>query len=239
MKGPPDKLRIDKPRDWRPQEVAYWPIQNYSLADIIRKAEKIIIESDEIAGRPCYKTTFLFESKMTMVSKGKETETIFPWYYRAWLAPDLNMLPVRFERLRQNRDDPREINKDAEPEIIRQQSDFREVAPGIWFPFISSHVHIWPKESPPPFVFVVNIKQILLNEDAAVPARVQFPEGTHVTNLVAGVKYTVGVSSWRLLESKRFFPFLLASGIGTCFFIIGLVTFVILRHSRNRSATRT
>ena len=198
--GPPTKLQVDKPKDWRPREVSYWPIDGCALSEIIRKSKNIKIESDEIAGHTCYKTTFLFTSKATLLVNGKQKEVFLSRFYRAWLAPDLNMLPIRLERLRQNDHKTRTImNEDAEVEVIREQSDFREVAPGIWFPFSSSQVHIFTNR-PAPFVFMVNTKEVNVNENAIVPARVRFPKGTQVTDYIENVKYTVGLTGEHLLD---------------------------------------
>ena len=197
VKGPPRMLRSEGRTRWRPEEVAYWPIPGYDMANIIRKATKIRIESDEIDGRLCYKVTFLFRTEKVIEHEGKKMTANLGSIYRVWLAPDLNMLPVRFERLRPDRDNPDDMI--GEPAVIRQQSDFRELSPGVWFPFRCSHIRTWTNREPQ--AIIINVNEIALNEDASVPARVQFPKGTRMTDEITRLKYTVGLTEERFLDS--------------------------------------
>ena len=196
--GPPVMLQLGVPKHWRAKDSVYWPIDGYVLSEIIRNTEDIKIKLDEIAGHQCYKITFLFKSKSITLVNGHQQELYMPRFYNIWLSPDRGMLPVRFERLRQNFENPYEINDKALPEVIRLQDDFREVAPGIWFPFSCSYIRTWSNHKSKAAMMTIN--EVLLNEDADVPTRVEFPEGTHVTDEIVNVKYTIGFTTERLLE---------------------------------------
>ena len=192
MARKPRKLKPEGTDRWRAEEAAYRPIEEHDLATIIRDAKNLKIEFDHIDGQPCYKVTLLFSTKRIIEVKGKQKVGELPRFYRLWLAPEFNMLPVRFERLRQNKDDPFKINLDEQPSVIRQQSDFREVAPGIWFPFHWKYIHTWRDHKPA--AVQVDVNTVAVNQDAVIPSRVSFPRGVFVIDEIKGLKYRVGLS---------------------------------------------
>ncbi len=201
VSGPTDMLKTDTPKNCQPLELSYWPFEGYDLPKIIRKSSNIKIEEDKISGHKCYKTTFLFEDKRVISVKGEKKEVTVPQFYRIWFAQDINMLPIRFERLRQN-EDPYLLKEKPEIEFVRQLSDFKEVIPGIWYPFSSIFVNIWP-DNIEPFVFMVQIKEVIVNKDDIVKKKVRFPDGTRVKDSVANIRYIVGLSSENLFDEAK------------------------------------
>lgn len=201
MERPPRKLRPEGRNRWRPEEVAYWPIPGYDLASLIRTAKKAKIESDEIDGWPCYKVTLRRVIETTAEYKGKQVPVKIDRLHRAWLAPDLNMLPLRFERLQPNKNTPDDM--DGNIADIRRQFDFREVAPGIWFPFRCRYFRTWTNREP--IAIEITMNKVSLNEDAVVSSRLSFPHSTYLTDEIKHLEYIVGLSNEHLMDNAALF----------------------------------
>ena len=91
------------------------------------------------------------------------------------------MLPVRIEMFLY---DPNKVA--AEPTEVRVQSDIREVAPGVWFPFKSKMVKGRTQ-------FEAQVTELAFNsDDIKVPGRVDFPPGASVRDAIAKTGYIVG-----------------------------------------------
>ena len=121
--------------------------------------------------------------------RGQRPARVTPVLHRLWLAPDRNDLPVRIDRLHDL--DLAELR--GVPYVIERQSDFREVDPGLWFPFRSRRYQVFSDKAP--LVIETRVESVAFNGCAAVPDRVEVPAGTHVSDAVLGLTYQRGAPS--------------------------------------------
>lgn len=184
----PLELSYDEVHHPRPAEAAYWPIPGRSLSEMIRTGSNVQIKNDVIDGMSCYSVTILSDKVVTFSHEGKTMTGKANQLYRAWLAPSRNMLPVRFDSLSQTSADDME----GTPTVIRYQSDFREVEPGIWFPFASRRCRMWVGMEPT--VTAMTVEEVKVNDKAEVTTRIDFLGGTHMTDEITGIKYRVGLT---------------------------------------------
>jgi hypothetical protein len=171
----PREIRA-KPRDysfWNPREI-FLPVLTLDLADVIRQAAKVEVETDVIEGRPVYRVTL--------------REALNREAHRLWLSPDFNMWPVRIELLniRDGKGPP-----DSVPRLVAKLSDFRKGASGTWFPFGCRTFSFWPKE--PAAVDDFKVQSIVLNENVQIPDQLAIPQGASVTDEIRGLRYRAGV----------------------------------------------
>lgn len=184
--GRPMELAPDKAHHMYPAEIAYWPIPGTNIAEVLRSAKASEVGRETVDGLECYRVTVLRQEATSVSHEGKTYLAKRNALYRFWLSPQRNMLPVRVDILAQKSAEDME----GEPRIIRQQSDFREFQPGLWFPFASRRCRIWKGKEPT--VTELRIDELAMNGDVTVPARIEFPTGTHVTDSIRGVKYRAG-----------------------------------------------
>ena len=99
--------------------------------------------------------------------------------YRYSLFPDYNMLPLRIERLRKN----------GTVRIRYDQSDFREIQPGVWYPHSSVRYHL--RRDNPPIVIKMKIEEVEMGDEVEIPAELPFPTGAIVRDDAADTKRLV------------------------------------------------
>ncbi len=185
--GVPDTLRDATTHHPRPTEVAYWPASGAPLSTLLREASDISIEAATVDEEPCHLVTMVVWEDKTAVVAGKSVRGREPRHFRLWLDPARGMLPLRIEeRLPPlpGKADPRRLLS------ARYQTDVREVAPGVWFPFRSRMLSDLAGKAPRVADMVLVGMEV--GTSAIVPERVGIPVGTYVTDLVTGAKYRVG-----------------------------------------------
>lgn len=185
--GVPDTLRQAIAHHPRPTEVAYWPASGAPLSKLLREASDVSIEAATVADVSCHMVTMVVWEDKTAVVAGKIVRGREPRHFRLWLDPARGMLPLRMEeRL------PPLPGKAAPRRLLsaRYQTDVREVAPGVWFPFRSRTLSYLAGKAPR--VADMTLVGIEVDPSAVVPKRVDIPVGAYVTDLVVGTKYRVG-----------------------------------------------
>jgi hypothetical protein len=185
--GWPREMGPDRGTVLRADEITCHPILAESLAAVIRRAHEIDIAPDAVRGHPAYKVTM---SVLTdaLDNKGRTTPGKKLSRHRVWLAPDRGMLPLRVEALPLVvGSKPGTSMPDDEGRVFFEPSDFRQIGPDVWWPY-KVRKCLLPLNARP-IVVEMTFETVAINEKASVPTRLDFPVGTHVTDLVKGLKY--------------------------------------------------
>lgn len=186
LAGPPRALLPGEGGYPRPELVTYLPVDGRRLAPALREAEKVEVVPEECDGEGAYRVTLL---ERRPAPSGAPNGRTTPALHRLWVAPGRNFLPVRIERLH-TLGFP---ELQGAPYAVERPSDFREVRPGLWFPFRSLHYLIWSDKAP--LLIETRVDSVALNEEAVLPARIALPAGTQVTDAVLGLTYRRGTAS--------------------------------------------
>ncbi len=184
--GPARELQADTMRHLTPAEVTYWPVAGQDLAGLVRRSDRIDIEQVTDSGLACYRVTVRLKRERLVEYKGRQVVGIGYDLLRLWLAPDRGMLPLRIEKL--STSGPADMKGKLDMAIV--VSDFRSLDDGVWFPF--SARQFLPRIGHSQTVVEMSVDSVVINEDAAVPRRVKFPKGAHVTDDIVRTKYRVG-----------------------------------------------
>ena len=169
---------------WKPDWSGYgFYIEGYdTLSSAIRNALKVEVITEKSNGDELYKVMFEVAAatgeKIKFVDKDGATKcTDFGNTYVAWLSPQMGFQAVKIEALNGWR---------GKTHYVCSASDFREISPGIWFPYRIERYSSRRSRSS-----LIEIDEIAINEKASVVSRLEFPPGTHVEDEIAGIDYRV------------------------------------------------
>jgi len=219
IRGPPDYKAICKP-EW----AGYGFIREYgyeTLSSAIKNAKSAKITSELLDGEPVYRVEFVLKGeKERLVDPSGKTR----WFTKdgtfiAWLSPEKGYRPVRIDRL---------VRGGSAVSGSCAASDFRQVNPGIWFPYRLERSGSNRNDGR-----LIVADTIAINEEAAVPSRLEFPPYTHVTNEIWQIKYQVGGGLLRVRLKgfpKAIIPYLVVGAL----FIAGTSVFVYCKCRRKR-----
>ena len=190
--GLPRELAPGYAGHWRPSQSLYRPVGGNDLADMIRQAKRIAIVPDDSAAGGAYRVTLTVEESRTITWEGAQRPATRIEIYRLWLDPERGFLPARFEHLMM-RDRSDIENLAGIVTYERVTTGWTEVEPGLWFPSAISAGRPGRTED---LVARVVIDSLRVGAEADVPEHVAFPDGTHVTDAVAQIKYRAGVGQF-------------------------------------------
>ena len=126
------------------------------------------------------------------------------------------MTPLRIEAYRgaDPGDNPDPDDPSSKLSWVAEQSDFREIVPGVWIPHKSVKTIKTPGDMVAEFgsaiVRVSEITEFRLNDEASVTGRVNFPPGASITDtslvlplvVVTGLAFVLGGCIWALRRRK-------------------------------------
>jgi hypothetical protein len=187
LSGTPEAFNPLQASHWRPPDSTFWPLKGRDLAGLIRGSKDVSVIATTTNGAPAYLATIHVTTETIVHVDSRPTIGQIHEVYRIWLSPAYGMLPIRQERLMSDQaKDPNGIAA-----LVRINSDFRESAPGVWFPH---QVFEYRHRQDRPVAVRIDVQQVKFGNAADVPGRVVFPDGAYVTDTIKGIKYTVGIS---------------------------------------------
>lgn len=178
---------LDDQAIWKPEWAGYGFLReygHYTLSGAIRNAKTVTVASEEFDGRQVYKVDFVLTGeKDKFVDRTGKTR----WFtndgtFVAWLSPEKGFRPVKIAEL---------IRGGSVVSGSCSASDFRQVGPGLWFPYRLERSSAKRGRGR-----VITVEDVAINNDVSVTSRLKFPPNTRVTNETWQVKYRVGGGLW-------------------------------------------
>ncbi|MCK5097350.1 MAG: hypothetical protein KAR45_04565 [Desulfobacteraceae bacterium] len=154
-----------------------------TLSEALKMAKNVKIETDE---GNTYKVIFSLTGEKDSFKHPETGKTITftkDGNFVVWLSERYGFMPLNIAKLNGPLDRGGKISEHTE------LSDFREIADGLWLPH-----KIDMKTVAGTLGSSMTIKDVLLNEDAKVISKLQFPPKTYVKDEVLGIEYQVGLS---------------------------------------------
>jgi len=181
---------LDDQAIWKPEWAGYGFIREYgydTLSSAIRNALKVEVTTEKSDGDELYKVRFEVatgEKRKFVDSDGATKWADLGETYVAWLSPHMDFRLVKIEGLR---------GWDSDVISLCSASDFRQVSPGLWFPYRLERSSTNRGRGR-----VITVEDVAINNDARVTSRLKFPPETHVTNEIWQVKYRAGGGLWSM-----------------------------------------
>ena len=179
---------LDDQAIWKPEWAGYGFIREYgydTLSSAIRNALKVEVTTEKSDGDELYKVRFEVATgeKIKFVdSDGATKWADLGETFVAWLSPEKGFRPVKIAKLSRG------------GSVVSGSctaSDFRQIGPGLWFPYRLERSSTNRGRGR-----VITVEDVAINNDAPVTSRLKFPPETHVTNEIWQIKYRVGGGLW-------------------------------------------
>ena len=154
-----------------------------TLSDAIKMGKNVKIDA---ADDHTYKVSFSLTGEKASTKNPRTGKTIHytkDGHFIVWLSEQYGFMPVNIAKFNGPVDHGGKIKEHTE------LSDFREIEDGVWLPHkIEMRTMVGQRGSS------MAIKDVVINENAKVVSKLQFPPKTYVKDEVLGIEYQVGLS---------------------------------------------